>query len=45
MLARLPMRSTTIRVFTLDEAHRTVLREAVEGVLSGELSPALATNT
>ncbi|MFY9615185.1 MAG: HD domain-containing protein [Candidatus Dormiibacterota bacterium] len=45
MLARLPIRSTTLRVFTLDEVHRSVLREAVEGVLSGELSPALATNT
>ena len=45
MLARLPMRSTAVRVFTLDDAHHAALREAVEAVLGGELKPALTTNT
>jgi HD superfamily phosphohydrolase len=45
MLARLPMRNSVVRVFTLEEAHRDILRDAVEAVLSGELTPALATNT
>jgi hypothetical protein len=45
MLSRLPMRNTTVRVFTLDEAHRAPLREAAEAVLDGELTPALSTNT
>jgi hypothetical protein len=45
MMARLPMRNSVIRVFTLDDSHQADLREAVESVLAGELGPALVTNT
>ena len=45
MMAKLPMRSTAVRVFTLDETGRTELREAVDAVLTGDLAPAILTNT
>ncbi|MEA2646196.1 MAG: uncharacterized protein QOE92_1279 [Chloroflexota bacterium] len=45
MLAKLPMRSSAVRVFTLDEQGQAELREAVDGVLAGELAPAIPTNT
>ena len=45
MMTRLPMRNSLVRVFTLDEAHAAALRQATESVLSGELAPAVPTNT
>jgi hypothetical protein len=45
MMARLPIRSTVVRVFTLDDRHHQELRDAVEAVLAGELQPAVTTNT
>src|SRR5258708_22002005 len=45
ILARLPMRNSLVRVFTLDEGHAEVLRDAAETVMSGQLQPAISTNT
>ena len=45
MMARLPMRNSLVRVFTLDESQAAALRRATEVVLSGELAPAVPTNT
>jgi hypothetical protein len=45
ILARLPMRNSLIRVFTLDEGNARALREAAEEVLRGHLEPAISTNT
>jgi hypothetical protein len=45
MLARLPLRNSVVRVFTLDDTHQKDLRDAVESVLAGDLSPATVTNT
>src|SRR5258708_9216481 len=45
ILARLPMRNSLVRVFTLDEGHAGALREAAEAIMSGQLEPAIPTNT
>jgi uncharacterized protein len=45
MMTRLPMRNSLVRVFTLEEAHAAALRQVTESVLSGELAPAVPTNT
>lgn len=45
MLARLPLRNSLVRVFTLDEGGAAALRAAAEDVISGRLEAAIATNT
>lgn len=45
IMARLPMRNSLIRVFTLDEGNAAALREAAEDVLGGRLEAAITTNT
>ena len=45
ILARLPMRNSLVRVFTLDEGNAPALREAADEVLGGHLEPAITTNT
>jgi hypothetical protein len=45
ILARLPVRNSLVRVFTLDEAHGRALRDAAEEVIAGRLEPAISTNT
>jgi HD superfamily phosphohydrolase len=45
LLARLPMRNSLVRIFTLREEDMPALRRAAELVLRGEPPPAIATNT
>ena len=45
MLARLPVRNSLVRIFTLDEEAMPALRNAAERVVNGDPTPASPTNT
>lgn len=45
LLERLPMRSSLVRIFTVDAGATAELRRAAEEALRGEVGPAIGTNT